>query len=951
MEKKRIRSEKIYIATTFALLVLFILIQLGAPERVFAAGTGKEQVVKVGWYNSEFNHMDENGRRSGYAYEYQQQIAMYTGWRYEFVEGGWSELMEKLAAGEIDLMSDVSYKEDRAGKMLFSSQAMGSEEYHVIVLEGNQEISPDDLSTLNGKRIGVSEGSIQAEIFKNWALENDVTPEIIEVKETEDEHAERLRSGDLDAFVDFSAFNKFMSDSLPVITVGSSDFYFAINKDKPELKAQLDAAMDQILSQESGYNQYLDEKYIANSGAERYLTAEEKSWLQEHGKIRVGYRDQYMPFSGTEEEEVTGLVSDILTETRQVMKNASVSYETVSYATLEDAFEALKNGEIDTVFPVSISTFDAYQEGVSLTFGLADNKIDALVRENRVKSFNSGEAHTVALLNGDLSEESLVLDNYPNWTIASFDTAEECFKAVGSGKADCLLVSDYRVEFFDDWIKKYELAKVATMTDARESFAVRAGDTTLYSILNKLTKTLDETTLNAALVGYETFYKPVTVADFVRNHYRIVMTVLITFILLLSVQLLWSVHTARRVKKINRQLFRAKAEAEEANKAKSSFLFNMSHDIRTPMNAIIGFTDIALRHPEDQAVTKDSLHKVSRASEQLLNIINDILDMSRIEHGKLEVHPEPMSLQASADNLLSIFTSQAKDKQIHLTVDTSTISHDTVLCDRKMLDRVIMNLVSNAIKFTNENGHVAVKVEERPTKEPMTETTDTAGATYRFIVKDDGIGMSEDFLERIFDPFEREHTSTVSRQQGTGLGMAIVKNITELMGGSVQVESAKGEGSTFTVDLPFTYTDQQPAAIGAQEIEGTSFQGKCILLVEDMAVNRELAKAILTEENLKVETAENGKIAVDRFAAEPERYDAILMDIQMPVMDGYEATQAIRKLDLPKAKTIPIIAMTANAFAEDKHKALAMGMNDHLAKPIDVKLLNTTLRRYIPVQA
>ncbi len=390
-----------------------------------------------------------------------------------------------------------------------------------------------------------------------------------------------------------------------------------------------------------------------------------------------------------------------------------------------------------------------------------------------------------------------------------------------------------------------------------------------------------------------------------------------------------------------RELEAALVRANDASQAKSDFLSNMSHDIRTPMNAIVGYTDLAIRHDSDQKMVADSLHKISKASEQMLDLINDILDMSRIESGKLEVSPEPTSLIAGMDNLRSIFAAQAREKQIELKMDTSQVKHPTVLCDRKLTDRVVMNLMSNAIKFTKDKGTVAVRLEEFDSADPK-------GATYRVTVADNGIGMSPEFVKQIFEPFTRAQTATASGIQGTGLGMAIVSNIVKLLGGKIQIKSEPGKGSMFMVDLPFEFIEEEP--VNTKQMEAMlqkSFDSKRVLLVEDMLVNRELAKVILEEQKIRVEVAEDGQQAVDLFAANPDRFDAILMDVQMPIMDGYEATKAIRLIDTPRAKTIPIIAMTANAFVEDKQRAMEAGMDDHIAKPIDVNQMNRTLSKYL----
>ncbi len=400
------------------------------------------------------------------------------------------------------------------------------------------------------------------------------------------------------------------------------------------------------------------------------------------------------------------------------------------------------------------------------------------------------------------------------------------------------------------------------------------------------------------------------------------------------------------------ELIHALEQAKSANAAKTNFLSNMSHDIRTPMNAIIGFTDIALKHNDDIETMRDYLKKISLASDQLLSLINDVLDMSKIESGKWELQEEAVSIESSKDNYESIFTSSAGKKGVKFTVETINIQHNTVICDRKCIDRILMNIISNSIKFTEEGGHVSLTIKEEDTHEAGT-------MLYTFTIKDNGIGMSEEFLKKIFSPFERERTSTASHQQGTGLGMAIVKNLVERINGQIHIESKQGEGTTTTVILPLKIADEElvkenASKQGAEALQsagsassgGMTLEGKRILLVDDMDINREIATVILKEQKIDVTQAIDGQQAIDIFRDNPTGFDAILMDVQMPVMDGYDATREIRKLDIPEAKTVPIVAMTANAFAEDRARAIESGMNDHISKPIDVSQLFRILMKY-----
>ena len=384
----------------------------------------------------------------------------------------------------------------------------------------------------------------------------------------------------------------------------------------------------------------------------------------------------------------------------------------------------------------------------------------------------------------------------------------------------------------------------------------------------------------------------------------------------------------------NEQLEVRLAAAEEASKAKTFFLSNMSHDIRTPLNAIIGYTTLAKQKDITDGEKGEYIGKIETASRQLLEIVNDVLDMSRIESGKFNLEPTCINLENCIHEACDLVRTQLESKKIELSVSCD-VSHKWVLCDKVMMDRALMNLMCNAGKFTEENGKVSLQLKE------LSAGKETG--SYEIRIKDTGIGMSQEFAERLFIPFERERTSTVSRIQGTGLGLAITKSIVDMMGGNITVQTEKDKGTEFTITVDFPLTEPEEETSPGEE-EEISFEGMRALLVEDNMINMEIAQMLLDQEGFLIETAENGKIALEMTAnAEPGYYDVILMDVQMPVMDGYMATKAIRDLPDPELAGIPIIAMTANAFQEDIKKAEEVGMNGHIAKPLDIPSMRATL--------
>ena len=428
------------------LLCLILAVSVLHPS---AAESG-EKVVRVGWYESSFNMTDSFGRRSGYAYEYQIKIAAYTGWRYEYVKGSWPELLQMLISGEIDLMSDVSRTEEREGQMLFPSLPMGAEEYYLFVNSRNTEISSSDYTTLNGRKIGVNKGSIQADYYREWAEQHNVETELAEVTCSEDESLQMLETGELDAYITVDSFSEnSVSEEgkpIPVCKIGSSDFYFAVSKSRPDLLTDLENAMNRIQEENRNYNQEMFEKHLVTTGANAFLTAGEREWLETRGPIRVGYQDNYLAFCASDPEtgELTGALKEFLESASVCIRNAHLEFETKAYPTAEAAIEAMKSGEVDCVFPANLSAGDGEDAGIFMTPALMRTDVFAVVRQADQQNFSGREHVVVAVNEGNPNYESCLHDHFPDWRTVYYPTTDDCLKAVSRSIADCVLISSYR---------------------------------------------------------------------------------------------------------------------------------------------------------------------------------------------------------------------------------------------------------------------------------------------------------------------------------------------------------------------------------------------------------------------------------------------------------------------------------------------------------------------------
>ena len=531
---KKHKTGLSHVLVLAAILLLSLLMPAGAYAR---DAKDSPEVVRVGWYESPFNMTDDLGRRSGYAYDYQQKIAAYTGWTYEYVEGSWSDLLEMLMDGRIDLLSDVSYTDERAEHMLYSALPMGAEEYYLFIDPDNDEISPEDYSTFEGKKAGANKGSIQIELFREWEKANGVDAQIVELTGTEEDNLMKLAQGDIDMYLSLDGY--FDTDAaVPICRIGSSDFYFAVSNSRPELLVELNNAMNRILSENANYNQKLNEKYIQMTGLNLFLSTDENAWLEDHGPIRVGYQDNYLAFCAEDPEtgELTGALKDYLEYASGCLENADLQFEAIGYPTAEDAMVAMENGDVDCVFPANLTDYDGEVRGVFITPALMQTDMSAVIRETDEKDFARKDRITVAVNAGNPNYDMFLLDHFPEWRSIYYTDTPECLKAVADGQADCILISNYRYNNISDLCEKYGLTTLSTGVEMDYCFAVNRDDTLLYSILAKVAGAVPESMVNAALTHYYNEDARIGFLDVVRQNLGIV--ILVALILLAAVVIL-----------------------------------------------------------------------------------------------------------------------------------------------------------------------------------------------------------------------------------------------------------------------------------------------------------------------------------------------------------------------------------------------------------------------------
>ena len=870
-----------------AMLSLLLLLSAVLPVKT-AAETAPAKIVRVGSFEDTFNYVNERGARKGYGYELLETLSGYTGWQFEYVTCDWSDCFEKLKNGEIDIMGDISYTEDRAEEMLFSDEPMGEEKYYLYADFSRTDISASDFKTLNGKKIGVLMGTEPEEMLTEWEEKHGIKTEHVNISNNEDVR-QKLANHEIDCFV--SLEESFWAElGISTMTrVGESSIYYAINKDRPDLKEELDYAMSVLDEADPFYTADLYKRYFSLDYTP-ILTGEEKAWLRKHGAIRMGFLTSdggvstYDPATG----ELTGAITDYIQFATGCLGNQELEFQIVGYDSIEAELDALKSGEIDMIFHFDQNPNLAEEYRVACT---STTWITNLMAVTNKEHFNESKANRIAVPQNKLSLKKYLAFYYPQWEIVDCDTQEDAAKPINL--------------------------------------------------------------LAGSIAMYQSSARKVTLSEFIKDNFVMVLligSIAVAAVLLTILKLLQKARKAEAAAKkaandtqeLNAKLQVAVENAESANRAKSTFLFNMSHDIRTPMNAIIGYADFASRHLDDPAKLEKYMENIQVCGQNLLMLLNNVLDLARIENDKTEIEYSVSDVEKDFRNCIAMFQNQADSKGQTLTV-TAQLQHPYVYADIPHLTEVCTNLVSNAVKYTGACGTIHCDITQKPgKKEGWCDTVIT--------VADNGIGMSQEFQKHIFEPFERERTSTVSKVEGSGIGMGIVKRLVGLMGGTVEVESKIGVGSTFTVTIPCRIASQEETQAKREtgSSDKKSLSGTKILLAEDNDLNAEIAVELLQEEGCTVDRAKDGVECVDMLEkAANGTYQLILMDIQMPVMNGYDAAKKIRRMDdLPKAD-IPIIAMTANAFSEDKQAALDAGMNDHVSKPINRNILVPTIQKYL----
>ena len=952
MNKSR-KTSAVLFACIFVILGMWMMSSVYCQAAETNNDEKQPQTIRVGSFEDTFNYVGKNGVRQGYGYELMQALAGYTGWKFEYVKCDWSNCFDKLENGEIDIMGDISYTDERAQKMLFPEEPMGEEKYILYADLSNLDIGTYDFKFMDGKRVGVLMDTEPEIMLTEWENKNGIHTEHVNVN-NDDDVEKKLANHEIDCFVSLEESLWSEQGISSVTTIGKSGIYFAINKERSDIKTELDYAMRQLEQDSPFFKADLYKKYFTLA-YNQSLTGEEKSWLEEHGSIRIGFLNNDPAIFSMDEEtgKLNGMLAEYISYAKDCLGNQRLKFGIQEYDDYNEMLRALQDHEIDMIFYVGRNPDLAEKKGYTLTNTAWTYSLMAVTDE---KYFNENEAYSVAVVKEHEALKQHIAFSYPHWKLIDCDSLADATDMVLHQKADCFLMGTSQALKYDN---NRDFKSIPLTKTMEACFAVRGGEGTLLSILNKTLKTMPSDMLTSTLAIYDSTADKVTFYDFVKDNMLAFFATAGFFGLSIIAIILVFLRKARKAEaaaklaandtqKLNDKLEISLKKAEDASLAKTRFLNNMSHDIRTPMNVILGYAQLMEDElkGKDMPETSEHLEKLKQSGNLLLSIINNVLDMAKIESGKMEINENYGRLGAIRQSLFEIFEDEAKKKNLALHY-TINVEHEHILTDTTKVKEIFVNILGNAIKYTPPGGSVIMSVEELPCNEP-------GYIIVRNKVSDTGIGMSEDYLTEIFEAFTREQNTTKSKIAGTGLGMSIVKKYVDLLGGTIEVESEPGKGSTFTVTLKHKIADESYYVKKHLEESGISreiLKNRSILLAEDNDLNAEIAAVILERAGLKVERVEDGLQCISRITEMPAgTYDVILMDIQMPKMDGYKATQTIRNLSDQEKACIPIIAMTANAFEEDKRAAIAAGMNGHIAKPIQVDKLLSILAEMIRQQ-
>lgn len=918
-------------------ILLAVLAILPLAVTAFASSVPKAYTpeYKVAFYAFDCYHMqDEDGRRYGYGYELMQDVAKYTQCTFSYVgyDKTATECFDMLIAGEIDIYTAARLTDERKAECAVSKHPAITATTYMNVKVGNTKVVAGDYSTYDGMKIGLLRRHTYNDQFLKFAKEKGFKYEIV-YYETPTELSKALIDDEVDALV--NSYFELPNDERTVENFGDTPYYIMARKEDQELIDSIDHAIDYLNIETPNWRAELYQKYYGSQDMNTEYTDEEKELLQQlkanNTVIRAAMNPDREPYSWFENGEAKGIAADIFKSTAEEL---GLDYEIVETKTREEYDELVKSGTIDIKTDIDCTFDNGYETGYKTTQPYLTTTVSILHQ----RGF-SGGIRKIAVPQYNMSIRRTIKSMWRDAGIIQTDGLESCSANVLSGNADAALLMTYSAQTLArNNVQNMLSYSVVPGAQAKFCMGVNAEtDYRFYGLWEKALARVSDRESAEIVQRYAEINDSVSIIGYLYDHplyflmVIVVVLVIIFFIILLSL----SVRSNRKQQRISAELSAALNEAKQANEAKQNFFSKMSHDIRTPLNVVLGMTQVAQKYKHNPEKIDNALDSIASEGTYLLGLINSILDVNQLEYGHIELQSEPFDpvqcMKESTDILKTLAEKKNQTMNVHCDIEKHIVKGDA-----NRFSQIMINIISNAVKYTDNNGRIDVSLEYIPEDR------------YRFICRDNGIGMTYEFIQHITEEYVRAEDSRVSKTQGTGLGMSVVKGFTELMNGKLSIESKVGEGSVFVVEIPFEKASEEEinsllSADTDNDSENAPYKGKKVLLVEDNALNAEIATELFNSIGLVTEWADNGKKGTECFiASEYGEYLAIFMDMQMPVMDGIEATKTIRSTDRAD-RDIPIFAMTANTFASDKQSCMDAGMDGYISKPIKISELKNAL--------
>ena len=922
----------------FTAFLLTIIISLNWMGTVYAADVPSEETpnYKVAFFSNDcFNIQDENGERSGYGYEMMQTIANYLQCTFSYVgyDKSASECVDMLRNGELDIYTAAKWTEERDAEFAFSRHPSITATTCMTVKVGNTKVVAGDYDTYNGLRIGILERHTYKEKFEEFAKSKGFTYEFA-YYETPAELTNALINGEVDALV--NSYISTLEGERVVEELEQTPYYLMVRKEDQALVDALDAAIDEMNVELPAWRTDLFNKYYGSSGKTTDYTEEEQNFLDEMRKnqtvIRAVMNPEQTPYSWYEDGEPKGIAVDIF---KGVTADLGLDYEIIPVSTKEEYEEVINSGDVDIWMDMDGCYEDEGESKYKITSAYLKTTASVLCKTDASNRFQK-----LAIVDDNIPVRKIIEEAWPEAEVVVADSLEECTQSVLDDKVDGVLLMTYTAQrLAQDDTRNRLRVEIVPRASLELSMGINAKDNVLfYGLWEKTLSIVAEQNGTDIVQKYLERTVTQSVAGYLYTHPSVLIMMVVSFFLAGFFIILYfmQVRSKRKQQKISEELSVALQESKAANESKQNFFSKMSHDIRTPLNVVLGMTQVAQKYQNDSVKLENALDSIASEGSYLLMLINSILDVNQLEYGHIELLQKPFAPKNCLINSVDILRPLAEKKEQNLNL-YCILDDCVVIGDTNRLSQIIINIVSNAIKYTPGGGQIDVSMDM------------VSENRYRFRCTDNGIGMTEEFIEHICEDYSRAEDSRISKTEGAGLGMSVVKGFTELMHGSLSIESELGKGSTFTVELPLppASEEQREAVLHAKndaEQSYADFIGKRALLVEDNALNAEIAVELLESIGFTVDWAKNGKIGVEKFeGSETGYYFAVFMDMQMPVMDGLEATRLIRESQR-EDNDIPIFAMTANTYASDRQKCREAGMTGYISKPISIKVIEGTLK-------